>query len=196
MVEEIRLPKPMVEGKISVEEALMRRRSVRSYKKSGLSLEQVSQLLWAAQGVNQYRRTAPSAGATYPLEVYLVVGEVEGLEAGIYHYSFSKHGLTKLKSGDFRVRLAQVALGQNMIQRAPIDIVIAADYERTTGTYGDRGIRYVHMEAGHVGQNIHLQVEALNLGTVMVGAFNDSAIKNVLGLRENPLYIIPIGKVE
>ena len=191
----IKLPKPKIKSEISLEEALNKRRSVRDYKKGSLNLEQVSQLLWAAEGENQYGRTAPSAGATYPLETYLIVGEVEGLEPGIYQYSPTGHSLEKIKEEDVRNKLARAALGQGMIARAPIDIVIAANYHRTTGHYGQRGIRYVQMEAGHVGQNLHLQAAALNLGTVMIGAFQDTAVKEALGIKEDPLYIIPVGKI-
>jgi SagB-type dehydrogenase family enzyme len=195
MVKEIRLPKPREKGSTSVEETLNKRRSVRDYKKGSLSLEQVSQLLWAASGRNLYRRTAPSAGATYPLEIYLVVGKVEGLEPGIFHYSFSKHSLEMTKEQDVRNRLSRAALGQEMIEEASVSIIIAADYNRTTGHYGQRGTRYVHMEVGHVGQNVSLQAVALSLGTVMIGAFDDKQVKEVLGIREEPLYIIPVSKI-
>lgn len=195
MSKEIELPKPTKRGSTSIEEALNQRRSERDYKKAPLNLEQVSQLLWAASGKNLYRRTAPSAGATYPLEIYLVAGDVEGLEPGIYHYSYSSHRLKRIKEQDIRYRLSQAALGESMIEKAPIDIVIAANYGRTTGHYGQRGSRYVHMEVGHVGQNISLQANALRLGTVMVGAFEDKQVKEVLGIEEEPLYVIPIGKL-
>jgi len=195
MAKIIKLPKPKIESEFSLEETLNKRRSFRDYEKGSLSLEQVSQLLWAAVGKNQYRKTAPSAGATYPLETYLVVGEVEGLEPGVFHYSPNEHSLERIKEEDVRKKLSEAALGQEMIEEAPIDIVIAANYTRTTGRYGQRGIRYVHMEAGHVGQNVHLQVVALNLGTVMIGAFHDSAVKEVLGIKEEPLYMMPVGKI-
>jgi SagB-type dehydrogenase family enzyme len=195
MAKEINLPKPQEKGSISIEETLNKRRSVRDYKRGRLSLEQVSQLLWAASGKNLYRRTAPSAGATYPLEIYLVVGEVEGLEPAIYHYSFSKHSLEMTKEEDVRNRLSRAALGQEMIEEAPINIIIAAEHDRTTGHYGQRGNRYVYMEVGHVGQNISLQAIALSLGTVMIGAFRDKEIKEILGIKEEPLYIIPVGKI-
>jgi SagB-type dehydrogenase family enzyme len=194
MAKEIRLPKPREKGSTSVEETLNKRRSVRDYKRGPLSLEQVSQLLWGASGRNLYRRTAPSAGATYPLEIYLVVGEVEGLEPGIYHYSTPKHSLEMTKEQDVRNRLSRAAFGQEMIKEAPVNIIIAADYGRTTGHYGQRGNRYVHMEVGHVGQNVSLQAIALGLGTVMIGAFEDKEVKEVLGIKEEPLYIIPVGK--
>jgi SagB-type dehydrogenase family enzyme len=195
VAKEIKLPNPKEKGSTSIEETLNKRRSVRDYKTGSLSLEQVSQLLWAASGRNLYRRTAPSAGATYPLEIYLVAGKVEGLEPGIYHYSFSRHSLEMTKEQDLRSRLSRAALGQEMIEEAPVNIIIAADYGRTTNHYGQRGIRYVHMEVGHVGQNISLQAIALRLGTVMVGAFEDEEVKEVLGIKEEPLYIIPVGKI-
>ena len=195
MIREVKLPKSKIRSAFSLEEALNKRRSVRDYKKGSLSLDQVSQLLWAASGVNQYGRTFPSAGATYPLETYLVVGEVEGLEPGIYHYLPNEHSLENIKEGDIRKELSQAALGQGMIEEAPINIIIVADYSRTTSHYGERGKRYVHIEVGHVGQNVHLQAEILNLGTVMVGAFRDQRVKEALGIREDPLYIIPVGKI-
>jgi SagB-type dehydrogenase family enzyme len=195
MVKGIRLPKPKEKGTTSIEETLNKRRSVRDYTRGALSLEKVSQLLWAGSGRNLYRRTAPSAGATYPLEIYLVVGEVEGLEPGIYHYSPPRHSLEMTKEEDVRSRLSRAALGQEMIEEAPITIIIAANYVRTTGHYGQRGNRYVHMEVGHVGQNVSLQAISLNLGTVMIGAFGDEEVKEVLGIEEEPLYIIPVGKI-
>jgi len=192
----MKLPVPRYSSKMSVEEALKSRRSIRSYKDTALSLNEVAQLLWAAQGITVKwgGRTAPSAGATYPLEVYAVVGEVEGLEAGLYHYDPQDHTITKRKTGDLRSALANAALGQTWVRNAPIDLVIAARYERTTRRYGERGIRYVYMEVGHVGQNIYLQAEALGLGTVAIGAFYDDKVKKVLGIEEEPLYIMPVGK--
>jgi len=195
MAEEIGLPQPKEKGSISIEETLRQRRSVRDYKRGPLSLDQVSQLLWAASGKNLNRRTAPSAGATYPLEIYLVVGEVEGLEPGVYHYSPSRNNLAIIGEKDARNGLSRAALEQEMIEEAPVSIIVAADYSRTTGRYGQRGIRYVHMEVGHVGQNVSLQAIALRLGAVMIGAFEDQKVKEVLGIEEDPLYIIPIGKI-
>lgn len=160
-----------------------------------MGLEEISQLLWAASGKNLYRRTAPSAGATYPLEIYLAVGEVEGLEPGLYQYSYSRHSLGQIREQDIRKKLCRAALSQSMIEEAPIDIIIAADFDRTTGHYGQRGLRYVYMEVGHVGQNISLQANALSLGTVMIGAFDDKQVKEILGIKEEPLYIVPVGKI-
>jgi SagB-type dehydrogenase family enzyme len=194
--EKVKLPEPKYSSKVSVEEALKNRRSVRSYKKDPLTLEEVSQLLWAAQGKTAEwgGRTAPSAGATYPLDTYVVVGNVTGLSAGVYQYDPDEHSIELIKDKDVRKDLVDAALGQGSIAKAPIDIVFAAVYRRTTGRYGERGIRYVHMEIGHVGENIHLQCETMGLGTVMIGAFDDELVKRVLGIDAAPLYIMPVGK--
>jgi len=196
---EVKLPEPRHDGDVSVETALLKRRSVRDYAGGALTLPEVSQLLWAAQGITHPRglRTAPSAGATYPLETYLVVGDVTGLAAGVYRYKPHEHKLVKVLDGDLRVEPAAAALGQIWVREGAINIVLTAIYERTTRRYGDRGIRYVHMEVGHVGQNIHLQAVALNLGTVVIGAFDDDQVKTFLNLplNEHPLYIMPVGRI-
>lgn len=195
----IALPEPKLKGDVSLEEAIRDRRSRRDFKDTPLALEQVSQLLWAAQGItgDGYKRAAPSAGALYPVEAYLVVGEggVENLGHGVYHYTPSTHTIERVLEGDIRDSLAAACLGQTFVAKAPVSIVIAAEYGRTTGKYGDRGIRYVHMEVGHVGQNIYLQAEALGLGTVVVGAFVDSGVSGLLNLPTNqePLYVMPVG---
>jgi len=194
----IKLPEPRYDSNFSIEEALLKRRSIREYTGEPLTLQEVSQLLWAAQGITDPRgfRTAPSAGALYPLEVYVMVGDVENLTEGVYKYKPAEHELLKLTDGDKRAELSEAALGQDWVKEAAIDIVVTAVYERTTVKYGDRGIRYVHMEAGHAAQNLCLQATALNLGTVTVGAFYDEQVKEVLNLPEDeqPLYIIPVGK--
>jgi SagB-type dehydrogenase family enzyme len=195
--QETRLPESRTTGALSVEEAIARRRSVREFREAALDLRQVSQLLWAAQGVTggDGLRAAPSAGALYPLEVFLVVGTVSGLTAGTYRYSPERHALLRVLSGDRRADLARAALGQAWIREAPAVIVIAAVFARTTRRYGERGLRYVHMEVGHVAENIYLQAEALGLGTTMVGAFRDEVVAAALGLEgeEEPLGILPVG---
>jgi len=200
-MEEIILQEPDIYGKMSVEEALAKRRSVRNFSSEPLSLKELAQILRAAQGMVKKiagRRTAPSAGATYPLKIYAVVGRgcIEKLKEGIYYYMPRRHSIVMVKRGDYRERLAYAALGQDFIAKAPVSIIITAIYERTTSWYGKRGIRYVHFEVGHVGQNIHLQAEALGLGTVMVGAFHDERIAEILGITndEKVLYIAPIGR--
>lgn len=182
-----------------MEEALARRRSRRRYSPTPLTLAQLSQLLWSAQGLTRGRfRTAPSAGATYPLELFILVGEggVEGLEAGTYHYQVQEHALTLKQRGDRRRELCQASGNQGFLRQAPVSLVVCALYQRTCGWYGQRGERYVHIEVGHVGQNVHLQAEALGLGTVMVGAFDDDEVSQLLGLEAElkPLYIMPVGK--
>ncbi len=198
MGERIKLPEPCNTGNTSVETALSQRRSIRAYSGDTLTIKEVSQLLWSAQGITSPwgGRTAPSAGALYPLELYLVVGDVEGFDKGVYLYRPEEHELEKVTDGDIRAELADAALGQECIRDAAIDIVFTAVYERTTRKYGERGIRYAHMEAGHAAQNVYLQVVSLGLGTVVIGAFNDSKVKNVMnvGERENPLYIMPVGR--
>ncbi|MCG8321526.1 MAG: SagB/ThcOx family dehydrogenase [Cytophagales bacterium] len=196
----IKLPSPVYGGETSIEEALKRRRSVREYSDEPLTLTQVSQILWAAQGITDSRnfRTAPSAGALYPLEVYLVVGNVQDLPEGVYRYQPNHHELSLELEGDKRKAVAQAALLQNWMTKAPVILVIAAVYGRTTIKYGARGKRYVHMEAGHTAQNVYLQAMSLNLGTVIVGAFVDQAVKNVLTMKkqEQPLAIMPIGSAQ
>jgi SagB-type dehydrogenase family enzyme len=192
----IKLPLPDTVGSITVEQALWHRRSVRVFSDQSLTVKQVGQLLWAAQGLNRgsTRRTAPSAGATYPMELYVVASRVEGLKPGLYHYRFDGHALERKRAGDIREDLAAAALNQRSIAAAPVVLVLAADYGRTAKRYGERTSRYVHMEAGHVGENVHLQCEALGLGTVMIGAFDDGRVKKLLGIQEEPLYIVPVGK--
>jgi SagB-type dehydrogenase family enzyme len=194
----IELPKPRHSSDVSIEEALLKRRSTRDYSLESLTLQEVSQLVWAAQGITDPKgfRTAPSAGALYPLEVYVVVGDVKKLAEGVYKYNPQKHELLKVIDGDKRSELAEVALEQAWIKEATINIVIAAVYERTTAKYGNRGIRYVHIEVGHAAQNICLQATALDLGIVTVGAFYDEQVKELLSLsdEEKPLYLIPIGR--
>lgn len=194
----IKLPEPSYTGNISVETALSKRRSIRDYSGENLTLEEVSQLLWAAQGITAPwgGRTAPSAGALYPLELYTVVGDVEGIDKGVYKYSREEHELEKVKEGDIRAELADAAIGQECIRDAAIDIVFTAVYERTTRKYGERGIRYVHIEAGHAAQNVYLQAVSLDLGTVVIGAFIDGEVKEIMNMQEQetPLYIMPVGR--
>jgi len=196
----IKLPSPVTVGTMSVEEAIYRRRSKREYLDKSLDAVQLSQLLWASQGITEPAgglRAAPSAGATYPLEIYAVVGEqgVKDLKAGIYRYSPKDHTILLIASGDFRSDLSAAALNQQWVAKAPVNIVVAAVYDRTTRVYGTRGVRYVDTEAGHVGQNVYLIATAMGLGGVVIGAFHDEQVQRVLQLPEEqvPLYIIPVG---
>lgn len=194
----MKLPEPQIQGKISIEETLFERRSVRGYKNEPLTFAEVSQLLWAAQGVTDANglRTAPSAGALYPLEVYLIAGNVTGLPAGIYNYVPDGHRIELITDGDRRGELSRTAMGQTFVADAPVSFVITAVYARTTGLYGERGIRYVDMEAGHAAENLLLQGVALGIGAVTVGAFDDKDVAKLLQLSgdETPLYIISAGR--
>jgi SagB-type dehydrogenase family enzyme len=194
----IKLPDPKYSSSTSVEKALRERRSVREYKNLPLMLSEVSQLLWAAQGIThpQGFRTAPSAGALYPLEVYLVAGNVNNLPAGVYKYRPRVHELMRIAKGDKRSELSASALGQPWVADGAAVIILSAVYERTTRKYGERGVRYVHIEAGHAAQNVYLQLVSLNLGTVVVGAFDDRQVKKIIPLapQEEPLIIMPVGR--
>jgi nitroreductase len=183
--EVIKLPEPVLNGAISVEKALAARRSVRYYAALPLTLSELSQTLWAAQGFSgpSGLRTTPSAGALYPLEIYIAVGNVRGLASGVYKYGCVGH--------------FDAALRQNSIKSAPVILIICAVYERMTAKYGQRGIRYTDMEAGHASQNVYLQAESLGLVTLAIGAFHDSKVKKIVNMTkaEQPLYLMPIGKL-
>jgi SagB-type dehydrogenase family enzyme len=196
--EVVRLPDPSLEGALSVEAALRARRSVREYHDAPLTLGEASQLLWAAQGITHADglRTAPSAGALYPLEVHLVVGEIEGIDPGVYRYRPSGHSVVKVRGGDCRGDLAAAALDQEQVARCAVVLVLSAVYERIVGKYAERGVRYADMEAGLVAENVHLQVAGLGLGTVIVGAFEDDRVRSILGMvvNETPLLLMPVGR--
>ncbi len=195
----VKLPRPSHEGAVSVAEALKARRTVRRFAARALALAQVGQLLWAADGVSDPRglRTAASAGATYPLELYLVVGErgVTGLTAGVYRYLVAEHALGPTVKGDLRAQVARAALNQSWMAEAPVMVVIAGEYRRCTNRYGERGVMYTHMESGHVGQNIFLMAEALGLGAGIVGAFEDRGLSQALQFPQGqvPLLVMPVG---
>jgi SagB-type dehydrogenase family enzyme len=196
----LKLPKVGSKGGMTLVEALRARRSLREYTKEALKLEELSLLLWAGQGVTgkQGERTAPSAGALFPLEFYVVTGCVQGLAAGTYKYDPKRHALACLATGDVRSMLYRAALRQECVRDGALIIVIAAVYKRTTHTYGERGIRYVHMDTAHAAQNILLQAAALKLGSVVVGAFDDDRVKDTIKMQRNedPLYLIPVGRVK
>ncbi len=195
----IELPQPVTDGDMSIEKALTLRRSVRSYSSEPLNLAEVSQLLWSAQGITNEQgfRTAPSAGATFPLEMFMVVNNVDGLKKGIYHYQPHGHQLEFIRDEDVSSALFRACLSQSMITDGGAVLVFAADFERTTERYGERGIRYVHNEIGHAGQNVHLQAAAMDLGTVVIGAYRDDEVEGILQLRENlnVLYLMPVGRI-
>ncbi|HSQ74640.1 MAG TPA: SagB/ThcOx family dehydrogenase [Bacteroidota bacterium] len=205
------LPAPHHDSQCSIEKALATRKSVRAFKGEALRIATISQLVWAAQGITRKmdapagwhwgtwqggRRTAPSAGALYPLELYAVVGNVDGLKPAVYKYKPQTHELWIVTAGDKRGTLAAAALGQKWMENAPCVFVVSAVYKRTEVKYEERAPRSVHIEVGHAVENICLQAVALDLGTTMVGAFNDDEVKAVVGMsgEEQPLAIVPVGK--
>lgn len=194
----IALPTANKNGIVTLESAISQRNSVREFASTPLTLEEISQLLWAAQGITHGKglRTAPSAGALYPLELYLLTGRVGSLASAIYHYDARQRTLQRIEQEDKLGMLASAAFGQLWIKDSAAVIIIAADYERTSRKYGKRGQRYVHIEVGHVAQNIYLQATALGIGTTLVGAFTDDDVANVVGVKDNevPLAIMPLGR--
>jgi SagB-type dehydrogenase family enzyme len=194
-----KLPRLEVSGRSRIEELIAKRRSVRRYKDRKLSESVISRLLWAAQGISSEDglRTSPSAGALYPLEIHVVVGGGSKLEPGVYRYVPEDNTLIREITGDMREKLSKAALSQPMIRIAPVSFVISAVYARITAKYGNRGLRYIYMEAGHAAQNISLLGVELGIGICTVGAFEDEEVKNVLKLpaNEEPLYILPLGYI-
>ena len=193
----VTLPVPRVDGEVALERALAERRSIRDFASGALSVQQVAQLLWAAQGITNKdgMRTAPSAGALYPLEIYVTVGEVSDLAPGVYRYEPAGHRLVRVAPRDVRRELCAAALGQSCVAEGAAVFVFTAVEQRTTRKYGRRGVRYVHIEVGHAAQNLVLQATVLGLGGVTVGAFDDGAVARVLELPDGevPLYLVPVG---
>jgi SagB-type dehydrogenase family enzyme len=196
----ISLPKPSSDGKVSVEKAIKGRRTVRDFRQKSLSLNHLSQLVWSGQGItdsSENKRVAASAGALYPLDLYILTGEngVEKMEGGVYRYLPKEHSLLPIAKGDRRREIALASLSQMWIARAPVLFIITAEYRRITGKYGERGIPYALIEVGHVGQNLFLQAGALGLRAGIVGAFHDSEVSNIASLpsKHEPLLIMPVG---
>lgn len=194
---EILLPQPQRKSQTSLEETLQKRRSIREYKNEPLSLKEIAQILWASQGITEgSHRTVPSAGALYPIEIYLVVKNVEGVAEGAYRYDPKDHKLVFIVDGDLNKAVAEAAASQEWIESSAAILLISADFEKTTQKYGERGRQYVWMEAGHSAQNVYLQAVSLGLGTVSVGAFDNEKVQKILNLPPNiqSLVIMPIGR--
>lgn len=188
----INLPPPKTQGNISIEQSIAQRRSEREFDEREISLEQLSQILWAAQGITDNSfgfRAAPSAGALYPLTFYVTKKD------GVFRYVPDGHKLVELSNTDVRPQLLRASLGQNYIREAPVDIIIAANFAITQAKFGQRAFRYVCMEVGHAAENIHLQAVALGLVSIPVGSFWDDVIRSDLSIpdTQDPLYIIPVG---
>lgn len=190
----IELAKPPKPSGITLEEALKGRRSKRAGWRNNVSFDEVSRLLWAAYGHTEgHRHTVPSAGATYPLELFVVAKSVGGIKQGIYRYFPERHALEDVKPGDVSKELGAACEKYSFVKDAPLCIVLAAEFSRTASRFGERAIRYVHMECGSAYQNVSLEAVNLGLGTVVVGAFDDAAVKSVLGTEFEPLAILPVG---
>jgi len=174
---------------------LKERRSYRDYKEEALKKEELSYLSWAAYGKSKSFRTIPSAGALFPLSLYIVINNVKGLEKGIYHYE-QDHSLIKFSDGDIIEELARASFHQLFIASASLIMVISVSFEKATSYYGERGLRYVFIEVGHMGQNVYLAATNLGLGTVAIGAFDDEEVKRILKIKEKPLYLMPVGRIK
>ncbi len=190
-MEIITLTEPKTKGKISFEEAIFKRKSHRKFTAENLSTDEISQLLWAAYGRNKYGKVVPSAGAIYPYKIYI------NLSDGIYKYESDRHEILKVVDGDKSRGLYYAALHQDCVWDAKATIILAVNYEKIKARYGDRGIKYAHFEAGHIAQNICLQAEALNLGSVCIGAYDEEKVAKIINLDENlkAIYMICIGKI-
>ena len=198
--EKVKLPKPEYHGMI-LEQAIEKRRSVRNYSKKPITTAQLSQLLFAAQGITgktygQPLRSAPSAGALYPFEIYVVVNNMQDLPRGIYHYAVLEHALELVKAGDFRREITDAGLEQEMLGDAAVTFVLSAIFDRLRCKYGERGYRYAYIEAGHISQNIYLESVSLGLGSVCVGAFLDEKVNQLIevdGRKEAAIYLHAVG---
>ena len=197
----IKLPKEVRFGGLSIDQVIESRRSERDFTDKPISLLQLSRLLHYAYGITDKRdqlRAAPSAGALYPIEVYPVVNNVEGLERGIYHYSPPEHSLTLTRKGDFRFEMVRHALGQEMMAEASVILVLSAVFGRSQWRYRERAYRYILLEAGHISQNIHLVATAMGLGACAVGAFDDEGYNKMIGVdgrKESVIYLMIVGSI-
>lgn len=197
----IQLPQELKYGALSVEKAIANRRSQRDFSGEAMSLAELSHLLYYSSGVTDKRhglRAAPSAGATYPIEVYPIVNNVEGLTKGIYHYLIASHELESAREGDFRNEMSRAALGETMFKQANVIFALSAVFQRTQRRYRERAQRYIYFEAGHIAQNTYLVATSLGLGACAIGAFYDDEFNRVIGLDgrdESVLYLIAVGKI-
>jgi len=198
MGNKIFLPEHFIKGKLSVLESIKTRRSVRQYTDEPITTKELSTLLYATQGItSEGKRAAPSAGALYPIETYIVVNNVKGLEKGLYHYVPEEHGLIIVKTGDLGNDIKKAGLSQDPLEKAAVDFIWTAVFERTTGKYGERGIRFIHLEVGHISENLYLQANSMGLGVVAIGGFSDEEVNAFLGVdgeKESVIYINAVGK--
>jgi len=197
----IQLPGKLAYEGLTVEQAIVNRRSHRDFSEQAMSLPELSHLLLYSSGITDKRhgfRAAPSAGATYPIEVYALVNNVEGLSKGIYHYLIPSHELGLMHEGDFSHDLSHAALGETMVRQANVVLALSAVFQRTQRRYRERSQRYIFFEAGHIAQNTYLIATSMGLGACAIGAFYDDQVNRLLGLNmrdESALYLIAVGKI-
>jgi SagB-type dehydrogenase family enzyme len=197
----IQLSLQFPEHSIPFVEVLKKRKSIRSYSSKALGINDLSFLLWASTGIQRKQRgyefrTAPSAGALYPIETYLVVDNVQGLNRGLYHYGIASHALEELGLGSFVEQIAHAALDQEMCLEAPVTFVWTAVFERSKWKYKQRAYRYVYLDAGHIAQNLALSATSIGLGSCQIGAIFDEEINEIIGvdgLEESAIYLSVVG---
>jgi SagB-type dehydrogenase family enzyme len=191
-----------IKGGMPLWEAIYHRRSIRNFKSDPMTKNVLSQLLWATQGITHEAvgfefRAAPSAGALYPVETYLVIHNIEEIEPGIYHYNVQNHELEQLEKGDFRESSARAALDQDMAFSANVVFIWTAVFQRSKWKYDQRAYRYVYLDAGHIAQNLALAAVSLNLGTCQIGALYDDEVNKLIGIdgeEESVIYMTVVGQ--
>ena len=197
----VSLPSPAKMGGISLDQALRKRKSVRTYANKPLSKEQLAYLLWSSTGIQRREdgreyRTVPSAGGLYPIETYLVVNNVEDVPQGVYHYSVQQHLLEELQTGDFSRPITAAALGQRMCSQAAVVFIWTAIFQRSKWKYGERAYRYIYLDAGHMAQNLALSAVSLGLGSCHIGALFDEEVNSIVqvdGIDESVVYMTIAG---
>ncbi|MHC4131737.1 MAG: SagB/ThcOx family dehydrogenase [Planctomycetota bacterium] len=199
--EKIKLPAPNIEQKMGLDETIKKRKSIRHFSSKPLSLKELSYLLWASTGIQRIEagyefRTAPSAGALYPIETYIIANNVTELANGLYHYDIKNHQLEELKLEELGAKLAATALGQNFCATAPVVFLWTAIFQRSKFKYQQRAYRYIYLDAGHIAENLALTAVSLKLGSCQIGAFLDDQINEILeldGTEESILYLTSVG---
>jgi len=198
----IKLEAPQDQGGMSLWEAIKRRRSIRSFRDESMKKSELSQLLWASQGITKKSmgyelRSTPSAGALYPVETYLIILGVEGIQPGVYHYDVKNHELEELRTGDFGSQIAKASLDQDFVAEAAVVFIWTAIFERSKWKYGERAYRYVYLDAGHIAQNLALAAISLGMGTCQVAALYDDEVNRIIdvdGVEESVLYMTVVGR--
>jgi len=199
----VNLPEPKIDGGRFLWKLLAKRRTIRKYLQEPVTLEELSQLLWATQGITERKpggefRVAPSAGALYPVETYLFARNVVDLDPGVYHYNVKAHVLESLKNADLSESLRSACMDQNMVTKAGVTFVWSAVFARSRNKYKDRAYRYIYMDVGHIAQNLQLGAESLGLGCCLIGAFYDDEVNRLLDLDgedESIIYIATVGRI-